>query len=574
MERLKTFLKKRALLMGTLAVAVPLVFIIYWQYRSLKSLEKTLPVYRKEVMQDYLRTVIKDVSSFYYHSAMEALSVPPEAITGRAGGKVQAKDGEALAAALKPVADYFGSKNIQGAGRFFIFLDTNLNGTEQGAVLFYNPATRSMQQEPAASELQAINVACVPYLFYIRGGTNVMSMPVGSDRNPWHPLIVKPLVDSSGKIIAVTGMRVDEEYLIKELLPAAIDKPLREAFPTDYQDVIVAVNNEQGEPIYGEERVMSEDEEAYQRFTFIFTRWFLVMRMRGMTEAQWARRNFLINLSLGTGMTLFLIGGIALTLRTAARAMKLSQMKSDFVSNVSHELRTPLASIRVFGEFLKLGRVKDATKMREYGEYIETESRRLTQLINNILDFSRIESGQKSYHFYPTDIHELVADTLKVFEVRLKQDEFTIHFEAAANLPRVAVDADAMTQALVNLLDNAVKYSGASRKITLKIDTLDEWVTISVIDHGIGIPEEDQEKVFERFHRVSTGLVHDVKGSGLGLAIVKHIVEAHGGRMALDSRPGRGSTFTIQLLALTDASAERGAPAPARAAGDQSLARG
>src|SRR5262249_16290935 len=169
MERLKTFLKKRALLMGTLAVAIPLVFIIYWQYRSLKSLEKTLPVYRKEVMQDYLRTVLKEVSSFYYRNAVEALSVPPEAITNRVDNQARAKDAGALAAAVKPVADYFSTKNIQGAGRFFIFVDTNLNGTEQGTVLFYNPATRAMQQEPAAAELQAINVTCAPYLFYIRG---------------------------------------------------------------------------------------------------------------------------------------------------------------------------------------------------------------------------------------------------------------------------------------------------------------------------------------------------------------------------------------------------------------------
>lgn len=576
MERLKTFLKKRALLMGTLAVAVPLVFIITWQYRSLKSLEKTLPVYRKEVMREYLHAIVKDVSSFYYDNAMDALSVPPEAIPNRTGGQVHIKDNEALIAALKPVAQHFSSKNILGARRFFIVVDTLQNGAEQGAVLFYNPATRSMQLDPAAPEMEmrSINVACAPYLIYIRGGTEVLSMPVGSDRVPWYPLIVKPLVDSSKKIIAVAGMTVDEDYFLKELLPAAIDKPLRETFPTDYQDVLVAVMSESGEPVYGNESVTSENEEAYQRFSFIFTRWFLATRMRGMTEEQWARRNFLINLSIGTAMTLFLIGGIALTLRTASRAMRLSQMKSDFVSNVSHELRTPLASIRVFGEFLKLGRVKDTMKMREYGEYIETESRRLTQLINNILDFSRIESGQKSYHFYATDIRELVADTLKVFEVRLKQDEFTIHFETAANLPRVAVDADAMTQALVNLLDNAVKYSGAARDITLRLDILDEWVTIAVTDHGVGIPEEDQEKVFERFHRVSTGLVHDVKGSGLGLAIVKHIIEAHGGKVALDSRPGGGSTFTIHLLALNETSAARGASASTRTTGDESLARG
>ncbi|MEN3330767.1 MAG: two-component system, OmpR family, phosphate regulon sensor histidine kinase PhoR [Blastocatellia bacterium] len=574
MERLKTFLKKRALLMGTLAVAVPLVFIIFWQYRSLKSLEKTLPIYRKEVMRNYLRAATENVASFYFSNAKEALSVSPDAIANRIGGEIQVKDNNALVAALERVGEHFSQKNILGARRFFIVVDTIQNGVNQGAVLFYNPATRRMQLEPDAPELQAINVACAAYLIYIRGGTPVLSMPMGNDRNPWHPLIIKPVVDSGEKIIAVAGMTIDEEYFLKEVLPQAIDQPLRETFTTDYQDVIVAVNTEEDEPIYGDERVTRETAEAYQRFSFIFTRWFIETRMRGMTEAQWARRNFLINLSLGAAMTLFLIGGIALTLRTAARAMKLSQMKSDFVSNVSHELRTPLASIRVFGEFLKLGRVKDTAKMREYGEYIETESRRLTQLINNILDFSRIESGQKSYHFYPTDIGELVADTLKVFEVRLKQDEFTIHFEAAANLPRVAVDADAMTQALVNLLDNAVKYSGASRDITLRLDQRDEWVTIAVSDNGVGIPEEDQEKVFERFHRVSTGLVHDVKGSGLGLAIVKHIVEAHGGKVAIESRPGRGATFTIHLPALNDAGIERDTNASTMTTGDQSLARG
>ena len=574
MERLKTFLKKRALLMGTLAVAIPLVFIVYWQYRSLKSLEKTLPIYRKEVMRDYLRAVVRDVHTFYYDNAMEALDLSPEAFTNRTGGEIQAKDDEALAAALRPVAEHFAQKKIAGAGRFFVVVDTTRNGANQGEVLFFNPATRRMQVEPSAAELQAINVACAAYLIYIRGGTQVLPTPQGIDRNPWFPLVVKPVVDASERIVAVSGMVIDQKYFLNEYLPAAVERPLRETFPNDYRDVIVVVNDEQGMPIYGDEQIKEEDEEAYMRFSFIFTRWFLAMRMRGITEAQWTRRYFVMNLSLGAAMTLFLIGGIVLTLRTAARAMRLSQMKSDFVSNVSHELRTPLASIRVFGEFLKLGRVKDAAKMREYGEYIETESRRLTQLINNILDFSRIESGQKRYHFYPTQLGELVADTLKVFEVRLKQDDFTIHFEPQAGLPRVAIDSDAMTQALVNLLDNAVKYSGAARDITIRLAREAEWVTLAVSDRGVGIPEEDQEKVFERFHRVSTGLVHDVKGSGLGLAIVKHIVEAHGGKVMLDSRPGRGSTFTIFLPAIADAGAERDAGAPGLPAGGQSLARG
>src|SRR5262249_6993933 len=200
-----------------------------------------------------------------------------------------------------------------------------------------------------------------------------------------------------------------------------------------------------------------------------------------------------------------------------------------------------------------LGRVKESEKIREYGEYIETESRRLTQLINNILDFSKIEVSQKNYQFEKAGLEEIAAETLKAFDVRLKQEVFTIDLEACnMPLPKVVVDPDAMVQAFVNLLDNAIKYSGDSRRILVRLGQNDGFVTLSVIDHGIGISKEDHAKIFEKFYRVSTGLVHDVKGSGLGLSIVKHIVEAHGGKVMVESEPGRGSAFTICLPAAAD----------------------
>jgi signal transduction histidine kinase len=228
--------------------------------------------------------------------------------------------------------------------------------------------------------------------------------------------------------------------------------------------------------------------------------------------------------------------------------MKLSRMKADFVSNVSHELRTPLASIRVFGEFLKLGRVKEPKKIQEYGEYIETESRRLTQLINNILDFSRIESGQKTYHFEDADLTEIVDETLKSFDVRLSQNGFSVNLEMPEEpLPLAKVDSAAIAQALVNLLDNAAKYSGDSKEIDVRVAKKDEFITIAISDRGIGIPPQEQDKIFEKFYRVSTGLVHDVKGSGLGLSIVQHIIEAHQGKVTVRSKQGNGTTFTIYL---------------------------
>ncbi|HEY7215083.1 MAG TPA: HAMP domain-containing sensor histidine kinase, partial [Thermoanaerobaculia bacterium] len=208
----------------------------------------------------------------------------------------------------------------------------------------------------------------------------------------------------------------------------------------------------------------------------------------------------------------------------------------------------PLASIRVFAEFLRLGRVESPEKAREYGEYIETESRRLTQLVNNILDFASIESGRKTYRFERCDVREVVCQTLKTFEVRLRQHGFNIIVEGAeVPLPPARIDPGAIAQSLSNLLDNAVKYSNGNKDITVSLRREGESVVIAVTDRGIGIARDEQEKIFDRFHRVSTGLVHDVKGSGLGLAIVRHIVDAHGGKVTLESRPGEGSTFAIHL---------------------------
>jgi signal transduction histidine kinase len=200
----------------------------------------------------------------------------------------------------------------------------------------------------------------------------------------------------------------------------------------------------------------------------------------------------------------------------------------------------------VFGELLKHGHANDPAVAREFGEYIETESRRLTSLINNILDFSHIESGRKGYQFAPTDLRTLIAETIKADEVRLKHEGFELRFVAAPT-PLVAVDAEAIAQAFVNLLDNAAKYSGSARVIEVRVQAQREAVTIAVSDHGIGIAPDEQEKIFEKFYRAGSSLVHDVKGSGLGLSIVRHIVAAHRGHVTVESELGQGSTFTIHL---------------------------
>jgi len=167
--------------------------------------------------------------------------------------------------------------------------------------------------------------------------------------------------------------------------------------------------------------------------------------------------------------------------------------------------------------------------------------------VNNILDFSRIESGRKTYRFKKADLAAVIEQTLKTFDVRLRQSGFLIRREMKDPMPLIRIDSDAITQAVSNLVDNAVKYSGASREIAVDLSREDGWAVIRIVDHGIGISPEDQKKIFERFHRVGSSLVHDVKGSGLGLSIVSHIVAAHRGEVTVESEPGRGSRFAIKL---------------------------
>jgi two-component system phosphate regulon sensor histidine kinase PhoR len=264
-----------------------------------------------------------------------------------------------------------------------------------------------------------------------------------------------------------------------------------------------------------------------------------------------ARSNFRQSMTISIFVLALLITGISLTLRATAREIRLAEAKSSFVSNVSHELKTPLALIRLFAETLELGRVKTPEKAQEYYRIINNESSRLTQLINNILDFSKIEAGRKEYQLEISDAGQIVEEVIRTYEYPIRNDGFDLCVQIEPNLPSVRVDRGAISQAVLNLLNNAVKYSDSVKRIDVSVRSAGGQVAIEIADQGIGIPASEQERVFDKFYRISTGLVHDRKGTGLGLTLVKHIVDAHRGAVRLTSAPGKGSRFTIELPALT-----------------------
>lgn len=244
------------------------------------------------------------------------------------------------------------------------------------------------------------------------------------------------------------------------------------------------------------------------------------------------------------GIILF---GLILTNRTIAHELELSKMKSDFVSTISHEFKSPLSSIRQLAEMLQSGRVPSENRRQEYYDVLVEQSERLTLLIDNILDFAKIEEGRKKFDFQLLDIGSLLQQIVSVIQDQVRHKDFVIQLEIEKPLPVIQADKESITQAITNLIDNAVKYSGEARKIMVRAFTEGQYLIITVKDFGIGIKKEEIDKVFERFYRGGDELTRTVKGSGLGLTLVKQIVDAHHGNVSVESESGQGSTFSVRL---------------------------
>jgi signal transduction histidine kinase len=350
-------------------------------------------------------------------------------------------------------------------------------------------------------------------------------------------------------LMGFAGFTFTPGYVREEYLPQIVPALMRDCDIDDKGSALaLGVLDESGGEVYATKPGV-QGYEVKMAFSPVFPRWNLALGYRDTTIEALARDNFQKNLMLTLFVLSLLILGIILTLRATAREMKLAQAKSTFVSNVSHELKTPLALIRLFAETLELGRVKSGEKAQEYYRIINNESRRLTQLINNILDFSKIEAGRKEYEFVESDVSEVVEEVIRSYEYQIVNSGFELNAYIEHDLPPVSIDRDAISQAVLNLINNAVKYSDESKEIAVRVRSQDRFIAIEVADKGIGIARSEQEKIFEKFYRVSTGLVHNTKGSGLGLALVKHIVDAHDGKIVVDSAPGKGSRFTLLIPA-------------------------
>jgi len=279
--------------------------------------------------------------------------------------------------------------------------------------------------------------------------------------------------------------------------------------------------------------------------------WRLVVKHRaGSLEAAVAnaRRR---NLAISFGILLLLSASVGFIVLSSRRAERLATQQMEFVAGVSHELRTPLAVICSAAENLADGVIDNRDQIRRYGGLIRDEGRRLSGMVEQVLEFAGAQSGRKSYELRPTELGQVIEDAITACHLQLAEGGFEIERKIAADLPLVNADGVALGRAIQNLLCNAMKYSGANRLIGLSVESTPASdgpkVRIEVSDRGMGIAPSEIERIFEPFYRGKEVVAAQIHGNGLGLSLVKHIVAAHGGSVSVESKPGQGSRFTLRL---------------------------
>jgi len=354
----------------------------------------------------------------------------------------------------------------------------------------------------------------------------------------WYRLPQDPLL--------VFGAQINRANLLEDLTP-------RITLPSDLRQVIsMALLDESGKPVY---RTHPEFTTEWKRplvaseLGEFLPHWELAVYLLNPAQLNQSARTVRLALGLVIAVLVLaiLIGGW-LVVADVRRQLRLARQKTDFVSNVSHELKTPLTSIRMFGELLAEGRVEEKDKQQRFLRIITAESERLTRLINNVLDFARLERGEKKYDPQPFDLREVVQDVVDMFRPHLEQGGYLLQCRLPEEAVPVCADRDALAQVLVNLLSNAEKYSGDRRDIEVDLLTPDDGhARIRVLDRGPGVPASCRERIFEQFFRVHDGLSSGIQGVGLGLTLARQIARAHDGDLHCQNREGGGACFVLVL---------------------------
>ncbi len=352
-------------------------------------------------------------------------------------------------------------------------------------------------------------------------------------------------------LLVFTGLNTQSKKIYgtvinpQEFITAVLSSRLQQVAKDEF--VISVINPKTGFQ-YNSTKDFDKRPVQAQKALWIFPDYNLGISLVGKSIQDLVEERAINNLMLIGVLLLVLIVAVWFVYHSVKKELEFAQAKADFVSNVSHELRTPLALISMFAETLEMDRVKTEEKKKEYYSIISHESNRLGKIVNTILNFSKMEAGKRKFVFAEEDLNEVVIQVYQNYSYHLYNKGFEFEYEPGIEISKVMIDREAVSEALVNLIDNAVKYSGDTKFIKMIIGNENGFVFIEIMDKGIGISEEDQKKVFDKFYRVSSGLVHTTKGTGLGLSLVKQIMDAHKGKILLKSKIGEGSSFKLLFL--------------------------
>jgi two-component system phosphate regulon sensor histidine kinase PhoR len=348
-----------------------------------------------------------------------------------------------------------------------------------------------------------------------------------------------------------------------------VPRIVHEIFPALYADAQqsrINVVDADGRVVYGPPLVRGGLTLGRQFETTLY-KWTVNVTMTSGEElvAAVQRRRVLEMVLVGLS-SVVVVSGLIVIVFAAARERKLSNLKSDFVANVSHELKTPLSLVRMFGELLQSGRVESDEKRRQYLSIIVSESERLAALIENVLDFAKVERGKQAYEFVDGNLGEVVARAVDACRTRAEREGVSLELRAAQGLAPVRLDERAIEIAVFNLIDNALKYAADGKHVAVSVEVRRGSLEIRVEDGGPGIPMDDRKRIFERFERGRIATGKHVRGSGIGLALVKHIAEAHGGKVTVEDASPRGTVFVISLGAPRRSRGPQGATSPSSVA--------
>ena len=487
----KLSLRKKLTILASVGVLLPILILTYMQYRSLAELQNKT----KGAFKDNLRQGLTIVE----HQMKQRLE-------------------DIAAQTLQPIG------NTKEPEKLFAELKSTHPEIEEIFLLHYPGEQQKTNTFASIFEKARASESFV-------------------DVNRKYLFVDRYLFDHSG----VAGVLLTEAFVRDDLIAGSIAKTLSAYHANNASPAVAFTISDENQQVLYSNAPAQHGYLLESNLDRPFSNWRVGIGLKNTNLDELARSSFLHSAGATLLVLVVLVCGMVLIIRATDREARLAQAKSNFVSNVSHELKTPLSLLTLFSEILELGRVPSEEKKTEYYQIIRHESLRLNKMIDNILDFSKIEAGRKSYVFVAADMSEVIQHVLSSYRYQIINSGFDVQTNLRSDLPPVLIDRDAMEQAISNLLDNAFKYSGKVKNVTIRTETSGTDLSIEIADRGIGIPRAEQAKIFEKFYRVSNGLVHDVKGSGLGLSLVKHIIEAHQGTIAVESEVGEGSRFTILL---------------------------